>query len=80
MSGSLLMPHLGHGFPAEQATTPCDFSSSVSWAILKQAPRTLNDPVTCKFSGFRKIWDSGLILGALIKSVRLMTVFKAYDA
>ena len=37
----------------EQAITPRAFSSGVSCEILKAAPRTLKEPVTCRFSGFR---------------------------
>ena len=39
--------------PAEQAITPLAFSSAVSWEILNAEPRTLNEPVICKFSGLR---------------------------
>src|SRR5919201_1677390 len=38
--------------PALAATTPARFSSSDSVAILLTAPRTLNAPVSCRFSAF----------------------------
>ena len=37
--------------PADAAITPRAFSSSVNFAILLYAPRTLKEPVICKFSG-----------------------------
>ena len=40
--------------PALAATTPRARSASDSLAIRKSAPRTLNDPVRCRFSHFRK--------------------------
>ena len=40
--------------PALAATTPRARSASDSRAILVYAPRTLNDPVRCRFSHFRK--------------------------
>src|SRR6266581_5551650 len=42
-------------FPALQVYTPRDFATSPANAIALQAPRTLNEPVGCKFSSFRQI-------------------------
>jgi len=39
--------------PALAATTPDDRSASDSRAIRVYAPRTLNEPVRCRFSHFR---------------------------
>src|SRR5579884_1457067 len=40
--------------PALAATTPAARERSSSCAILLYAPRTLNEPVSCRFSAFRK--------------------------
>src|SRR5437016_14620519 len=40
-------------FPALQVYTPRDFAAGPANAIALQAPRTLNEPVGCKFSSFR---------------------------
>ncbi|OLB72742.1 hypothetical protein AUI06_00475 [archaeon 13_2_20CM_2_52_21] len=40
-------------FPALQVYTPRDFAAGPASAIALQAPRTLNEPVGCKFSSFR---------------------------
>ncbi len=37
-------------FPAEQAMTPFSASSGVRDRILLKAPRSLKEPVSCKFS------------------------------
>jgi hypothetical protein len=39
--------------PALAATTPAARCASVSAAIRVTAPRTLNEPVLCRFSAFR---------------------------
>ena len=49
--------------PAEQAITPFAFSSAESWEILYAEPRTLKEPVICKFSGFRYRSQSGDAVG-----------------
>src|SRR3989475_8245667 len=41
--------------PALHVNTPCVRSSGVRSAMELPAPRTLNDPVGCRFSSFRKI-------------------------
>jgi len=42
-------------FPALQVYTPRDFAAGPARAIALEAPLTLNEPVGCKFSSFRKI-------------------------
>src|SRR6266571_7290950 len=40
-------------FPALHVYTPRDFASCPARAIALEAPRTLKEPVGCKFSSFR---------------------------
>ena len=67
-------------FPAEHATTPFAFSSSLRRWILLYAPLSLKEPVSCRFSVLRYTSFCGNILGARMRSVTRATELRAKAA
>jgi hypothetical protein len=66
--------------PAEQAMTPRFFSSSESIDILYPEPRSLKEPVFCKFSGFKNSWQSSVMPSVGTMAVSRTIFFSTTEA